>query len=137
MSSTMHRLRRQTRPLAWLALCAIVLQLMAGFVSSAHAGRQLAHSSNVIEICTSAGLISISFDEHGKQVPAHQGAPAAQHCPFCATQHPGYAPLAVALFLLLPAAEPATTAPPLPDLPHPRVPDLRHAPSRAPPSLFA
>lgn len=129
-----HFSRRCFRLSAFVALLALLLQLVAGNISTAHAAERLAKPSDAFEICTPAGIISIAADGQS-ELPASQAG--AQQCPFCASAAGSPPLLAVALSFFLPASTAAEVLPATPAGILPAAPDQRHAPSRAPPSLFA
>lgn len=129
-----HSLRRHPRLYALLGMLALCLQLVASGMGSVHAAERLANStSGAIEICTAAGIIRITAD--GTEYPQAQNA--GQHCPFCTTSSlpPPLLAVALSFFLTPPAA--ADFLPAAATGAMPAAPDQRHAPNRAPPSLFA
>lgn len=138
----------------WLALCAVLLQLLAAGVSQRHAAAQLdAARAGEWLVCTPAGLIRLTAaeveavigtvqsahpDSGSKGTSTDDAVGNIGFCPFCSMAQAVVFPL-LALGLLkfaLPAAPffPSRAAIRNPCPPHP---DQRHAPPHAPPPAFS
>ncbi len=84
----MHPARR-TRPIAWIALCALLLATLAPAVS-AWVGDGARSGTVFAELCTDAGLVRVAVDDSGDDGP---GTLRAGHgeCPLCAAHTPALA----------------------------------------------
>lgn len=124
---------RSLRRQGLIALLALALQWVALGISGFHAAALLAAPGAMQEVCTPAGIVRIGPDGSGH--PA--GPSAGPACPFCASATAA-PPLPPAVRTPLVGLPPAARAPSSEE-PDVRVASLdrRHAPTRAPPSLFA
>lgn len=124
----LSNLRHRTRLTAWLGLLALCAQLLAGGVSNWHMVQRLAGAPSLLDICSPTGGGMRSGQDPADGLPGS----AAQHCPFCLAAHGVPLTPTAALAAHLPGTgQAASDVHPQGVLP--RAPDLRHAPTRAPP----
>ncbi|MDR3212341.1 MAG: DUF2946 family protein [Azoarcus sp.] len=130
------RFRRHQRPLAWLSLLLVCLQLFASGVASVHAAKRFAvESLYTAAVCHGSGVDGANAADDGGGAP-----PLAEkdgHCPFCRLASASAVPFSPGV-LSFPPPEPATFFVPATDARfQPSAPDSRHAPKHAPPFPFA
>lgn len=122
------------RSATWLALLAILLQLLATDLSAVFQARRLAGAGvpGVIEICTPAGIRLVRLD--GGELPSAPAGPTAPACPFCllASSPPPLTPPPPAVLMVRAAAVLRLQTPP-PVAPRDAGAAYRLPASRAPP----
>jgi Protein of unknown function (DUF2946) len=128
----MPRLRNR-RWLAWIAICAILLNAFAPSLAHALAAR---HQVSWLEVCTSTGLARTALDPRAARTEIPSGAHfvATDHCPYCAPHGASFAHAPPTVVLPAAINGPAVLSPQRFAAPATAAPTARFL-ARAPPSF--
>jgi len=125
---------RHRRPIAWLAILAVLVAALAPSVSRALVAHFDGGAAPWLALCTAQGIKFVKADGSATNAPDHERKSRFEHCPLCPLQAAGSAPLPVlGLTFAVPDGKPVVPAAFLHAAPAQHVWTAAHA--RGPPTL--